>query len=252
MYHHGAGNSSGKFDDSSPDTPTTVEEVRPAEPRLARLPPPTEDEISAAPRVCDRPTLTMIVGPQAGSLADEMEESLLKRQYESSILDGLTGVANRRHLDDRLASELAYAKRHGQELCLLLIDVDHFKRINDLWGHPMGDHVLRRLGPIVKRALRLEDVFARYGGEEFAILSRGTDLAHGLLLAERIRFLVQSTNFDQDDHRIPITVSVGVACLADCGGEFTSDRLIASADVALYRAKAAGRNCCRALEGASA
>jgi len=119
----------------------------------------------------------------------------------------------------------------------LLIDVDHFKQVNDLRGHPVGDHVLRQLGSTVKRALRLEDVFARYGGEEFAIVSRSTDLAHGLLLAERIRLLVQNTTFDHEDHRIPITVSVGVACLADCGGELTPDRLIASADVALYRAK---------------
>ncbi len=311
-----------------------------------RPPPPTEDEILAAPRVCDHPALTMITGPQAGSvfrlekstllgrdldcqilvdhpavsrrhatilqsgpnvfeiedlgsrngttvrgnrvirsgledgdrigigsgvmfrfaLADELEVSMLKRQYESSILDALTGAANRRHLDERLASEVAYAKRHGGELCLLLIDVDHFKEVNDQMGHPAGDHVLRELSSIVKRALRLEDVFARYGGEEFAIVSRGTDRMHGMLLAERVRHLIQSTTFEYEQpspteppgttrqggdsprRRIEVTVSIGVACLADCGTELTADRLIRLADVSLYLAKNAGRNCCRTIE----
>jgi diguanylate cyclase (GGDEF)-like protein len=292
-------------------------------------PVPTEDEILAAPPVLDHPTLTMITGPQAGSvfrlaratvvgraldcqivvdlpgvsrrhasiaqvgdqefeiedlgsrngttvrgarvgrtrladgdrigigsgvifrfaLADEIEASLLKRQYESSILDGLTGAANRRHLDDRLASEVAYAKRQGIDLCLLLLDVDHFKRVNDRRGHPAGDHVLRELVAIVKRALRIEDIFARYGGEEFAILSRSTDRAHGLLLADRVRQLVQSTRFEHDGQPIEITVSVGVASLVDCGDARTNEKLIALADEALYRAKAAGRNCCRASNG---
>jgi diguanylate cyclase (GGDEF)-like protein len=181
---------------------------------------------------------------------------MLKRQYESSILDGLTNAANRRHLDDRLASEVAYAKRHSIELCLLIIDIDHFKQVNDRLGHQAGDHVLRELASIVKRALRLEDVFARYGGEEFAIVSRATDRRHGLLLAERIRHLVQSTTFEYDHplsgqsqrKRIDVTVSVGVASLADCGTELSPEKLIRAADVALYRAKAAGRNCCRAVE----
>jgi diguanylate cyclase (GGDEF)-like protein len=308
------------------------------EPPDGRAPPPTEDEIAAAPRVCDHPTLTMLVGPQAGSvfrlgqstlvgrssncqilvdhpgvsrhhasilqtepntfhiedlgsrngttlrglritrsaltdgdrigigsgvtfrfaLADELEVNMLKRQYESSILDSLTGAANRRHLDDRLASEVAYAKRHGIELCLLIIDVDHFKQVNDQLGHQAGDHVLRELGSIVKRALRLEDVFARYGGEEFAIISRSTDRPHGLQLAERIRHLVQSTTFEYEQplpapqlRKIDVTVSVGVACLSDCGEELTPQQLVRSADVALYRAKAAGRNCCRAIEEAT-
>ena len=329
--------------DAAPSA-VTLDTTLPPEALDGREPPPTEDEILAAPRVCDHPTLTMITGPQAGSvfrlekttlvgrasdcqilidhagvsrhhasivqtgpnafeiedlgsrngttvrgsritrselvdgdrvgigsgvmfrfaLADELEVSMLKRQYESSILDGLTGAANRRHLDDRLASEVAYAKRHGIELCLLLVDVDHFKQVNDQMGHPAGDHVLRELGSIVKRALRLEDVFARYGGEEFAIVSRSTDRPHGLQLAERIRHLIQSTTFEYEtpsaqpppsgeaqQRRIEVTVSVGVACLADCGAELTPDRLIRSADVALYRAKSAGRNCCRAIEDAA-
>jgi diguanylate cyclase (GGDEF)-like protein len=190
------------------------------------------------------------------ALADELEVSMLKRQYESSILDALTGAANRRHLDDRLASEVAYAKRHGIELCLLIMDVDHFKQVNDQLGHQAGDHVLRELGSIVKRALRLEDVFARYGGEEFAIVSRSTDRPHGLQLAERVRHLIQSTTFEYEQLlgdssrrcKIDVTVSVGVACLSDCGDELTSHQLVRSADVALYRAKAAGRNCCRTIE----
>ncbi len=137
------------------------------------------------------------------------------------------------------------------------MDVDHFKQVNDQLGHPAGDHVLRELGSIVKHALRLEDVFARYGGEEFAIVSRSTDRAHGLLLAERLRHLIQSTTFEYEHQpsagpsqrrRIEVTVSVGIACLSDCGTDLTPDRLIRCSDVALYRAKAAGRNCCRSIE----
>jgi diguanylate cyclase (GGDEF)-like protein len=179
------------------------------------------------------------------ALADELEESMLKRQYESSILDGLTGAANRRHLDDRLAGEVAYAKRHGIELALLMIDVDHFKEVNDQHGHLAGDHVLRLLGSRVKNALRLEDVLARYGGEEFAILSRSTDRAHGMLLGERIRQLIEDTAFDYEARPIRITVSIGVASLSDCGDDVAAERLLTLADLALYRAKAAGRNCCR-------
>jgi diguanylate cyclase (GGDEF)-like protein len=318
------------------DRAVTLDGTLPPEPWDGRSPPPTEDEMLAAPRVCEHPTLTMLIGPQAGSvfrlekttmvgrasdcqilvdhpgvsrhhasilqtgpndfeiedlgsrngtsvrsqrvnrsglsdgdrvgigsgvvfrfaLADELEVNMLKRQYESSILDALTGAANRRHLDDRLASEVAYAKRHGIELCLLIMDVDHFKEVNDRLGHQAGDHVLRELGSIVKRALRIEDLFARYGGEEFAIVSRSTDRPHGLQLAERVRHLIQSVKFEYEQRpaagppelrQIEVTVSVGVACLSDCGSELTPDQLIRSADEALYRAKAAGRNCSRSI-----
>jgi len=178
------------------------------------------------------------------ALADETEELALKRRYESSIIDGLTGAMNRKHFDDRLIGELAFSKRHKVEVSLLILDVDHFKDVNDRLGHQAGDAILRQLAATVRHALRLEDVFARYGGEEFAIIARGIDRAGALTFAERVRSLVAATSFTHDNVRIPITVSVGVASLADCR-DASVDQLITLADSRLYVAKASGRNCSR-------
>jgi two-component system, cell cycle response regulator len=178
------------------------------------------------------------------ALADETEELALKRRYESSIIDGLTGAMNRKHFDDRLIGELAFSKRHKVEVSLLILDVDHFKDVNDRLGHQAGDAILRQLAATVRHALRLEDVFARYGGEEFAIIARGIDRGGALTFAERVRSLVAATSFTHDNVRIPITVSVGVASLADCR-DASVDQLITLADSRLYVAKASGRNCSR-------
>jgi diguanylate cyclase (GGDEF)-like protein len=178
------------------------------------------------------------------ALADETEELALKRRYESSILDGLTGAINRKHFDDRLVGELAFSKRHKVEVSLLILDVDHFKNVNDRLGHQAGDSILRQLAATVRHALRLEDIFARYGGEEFAIIARGIDRASALTFAERVRSLVAATPFHHDEVRIPITVSIGVASLADCR-DASVDQLITLADSRLYVAKACGRNCSR-------
>jgi diguanylate cyclase (GGDEF)-like protein len=178
------------------------------------------------------------------ALADEMEELALKRRYESSIIDGLTGGLNRKHFDDRLIGELAYAKRHKAEVSLLILDVDHFKDVNDRHGHLAGDSILRQLAAVVRDALRVEDVFARYGGEEFAIIARGIERAGALSFAERVRNLVAATSFAYESTPIPVTVSVGVATLSDCR-DASVDQLIALADSRLYLAKASGRNCSR-------
>jgi two-component system cell cycle response regulator len=178
------------------------------------------------------------------TLADEKEETALRLRYESSILDGLTGAMNRRHFDDRLIGEMAFAKRHDAQVSLLLLDIDHFKRVNDRYGHQAGDAVLRQLAATIRSALRLEDVFARYGGEEFAIIARGIDLPHAFAFGERLRGLVATTAFRHEQITIPITLSIGVAALADCH-DASVDQLVALADARLYMAKAAGRNCCR-------
>jgi diguanylate cyclase (GGDEF)-like protein len=178
------------------------------------------------------------------ALADEVEELALKRRYESSIVDGLTGALNRKHFDDRLIGELAFAKRHKAEVSLLILDVDHFKEVNDRFGHPAGDAILRQVASAVRAALRVEDIFARYGGEEFAIIARGIDRTSALAFGERIRNLVGGATFQYDTTTIPITVSIGVASLADCR-DASVDQLITLADSRLYVAKASGRNCCR-------
>jgi two-component system, cell cycle response regulator len=178
------------------------------------------------------------------ALADETEEDALRRRYESSIIDGLTGAINRAHFDDRLIGELAFAKRHGSEVSLLFIDVDLFKDVNDRYGHAAGDAALRHLAAIVQKALRTEDVFARYGGEEFAIIARGITRESALQFAERVRKIVEASDVPFEDLRIPLTVSIGIAALSECR-DASLDQLMALADQHLYAAKAAGRNCCR-------
>src|SRR6185295_19543509 len=145
---------------------------------------------------------------------------------------------------DRLIVELAYAKRHQSDVSLLLLDLDHFKTINDRHGHPAGDAVLRQLAAAIKAALRVEDVFARYGGEEFAVIARGIGSSEALAFAERMRRIVEEASFEHEGVRLSVTVSVGAATLTDCN-QPSVDQLMRLADSALYRAKAAGRNCCR-------
>jgi diguanylate cyclase (GGDEF)-like protein len=176
------------------------------------------------------------------ALADEKEVLALKQRYEFSVVDGLTGALNRKHFDDRLIVELAYAKRHQSEVSLLLLDVDHFKTINDRFGHQAGDSVLRQLAAAIKATLRAEDVFARYGGEEFAIIARRSGIEDAFAFAERVRKVVESSQFVHEGTPVSVTVSLGVAALNDCA-EPSVDQLVRRADSALYAAKAAGRNC---------
>ena len=178
------------------------------------------------------------------ALTDESEEMAMKRRYESSIVDGLTGAINRKHFDDRLIGELAFAKRHRAEVSLLILDVDHFKDVNDKLGHPAGDAILRQLASTIRQALRVEDIFARYGGEEFAIIARGIDKVGALQFADRVRNLVGAKLFLHEEGSLPITVSLGVATLSECR-DASVDQLIMLADSRLYVAKASGRNCAR-------
>jgi two-component system, cell cycle response regulator len=172
--------------------------------------------------------------------ADSVEEGFHQAMYEAAVRDALTHVYNRRHFVERLASEVAYSRRHRAPLSLLMIDIDHFKRINDGHGHPAGDYVLTTLGQILIGAVRAEDVVARYGGEEFAILCRGTPPMSALQLAERLRRGVESHSFVYRDKRISVTLSVGIAMCAD--SPTAAQHLVAKADAALYEAKQAGRN----------
>jgi two-component system cell cycle response regulator len=175
------------------------------------------------------------------SYHDDLEESFQQRMYEAALYDSLTKAFNKKHLLERLPAELAYAKRHNSPLSMLMFDVDHFKKVNDNFGHLAGDYVLARLGKLTQAAIRSEDIFARYGGEEFSIVSRGVDLSKAGLFAERLRLLVETTEFDHDGTRIPVTISIGVAAIPEIA---VNDHLelIAAADSALYMAKRGGRN----------
>jgi diguanylate cyclase (GGDEF)-like protein len=159
--------------------------------------------------------------------------------------DPLTSLFNRRYLDDHLKAEFAFAQRHGTKLSLLLIDADHFKKVNDTWGHAAGDSALRALAEHLRGAVRHEDMIARFGGEEFAVLAREITAEGALSVAERIRVLVEANPVRLDDGQsVSITVSVGVVTMSGERTYATADALLEAADEALYRAKQAGRNRC--------
>ncbi len=154
--------------------------------------------------------------------------------------DSLTGLANRRRLFDCLEQEVYRAQRYGTALSLVMFDIDHFKRINDSWGHATGDWVLCRIARETHQLLRKTDQAGRSGGEEFVVLLPETDLSEALLLAQRLRQRISDTAITPEhDAPMPMTVSVGVAALAP---DETGEELIHRADQALYRAKQNGRN----------
>jgi diguanylate cyclase (GGDEF)-like protein len=171
---------------------------------------------------------------------DELEESFQQKMYDAALHDGLTGAYNKRHFLDRVPAEIAYARRHRTPLTLLMFDVDHFKLVNDKFGHLAGDYVLQAIAQIVAATLRAEDLFARYGGEEFAVLCRGVPIEKASVLAERLRAKIETNVFEHHAHRIPVTISVGVARFVDHPDAVT--QLVAEADAALYHAKKTGRN----------
>ncbi len=173
------------------------------------------------------------------SLQDEAQVRFQQQLYEAALRDPLTKAYNRRALLERLETDLSFSLRHGSPLALLLFDLDRFKQVNDTYGHLAGDHVLREFALVVGGTVRKEDMFARYGGEEFAMVCRSTDITRGTQLAERIRGLVEDRTITHDGQRIPVTVSVGVAC---AWPEATVDGLIQRADDMLFLAKDGGRN----------
>ena len=175
------------------------------------------------------------------TLTDSRQEGLLRKLYESSTRDALTGAYNRRHFEDRLRAEIAFAVRHATDCALILLDLDHFKRVNDTYGHPAGDEVLRHLGAIAHRALRTEDVFARFGGEEFAVILRGASTRGAGRLAERLREALSLQHAVHEGREIPVTLSAGCAALSCCATP-AADEVVAIADRRLYAAKQAGRN----------
>jgi diguanylate cyclase (GGDEF)-like protein len=174
-------------------------------------------------------------------LHDRVELEAARQTQAMTVRDPLTGMFNRRHLQERLQSEVAYARRHGTPLSLLLLDIDHFKQINDNYGHPAGDAALRVLAQALTALTREEDVLARYGGEEFALLARGIDRGGILLLAERIRSAIAAERVKTEAGSFAFTVSIGITHSQD-GADVTAESMFESADRALYTAKDSGRN----------
>lgn len=172
---------------------------------------------------------------------DKLDETFQQQMYEAALRDSLTRLYNKKVFIDRLSTEFAYAKRHNTMLSLVMFDVDHFKRVNDTYGHPAGDAVLVRLASITQTLLRTEDIAARYGGEEFAIICRGISLVNAGVVGERLRTAIEQTTFDCRGQALLATISVGVAALPNPHITGPAE-LIAEADAALYEAKRTGRN----------
>jgi diguanylate cyclase (GGDEF)-like protein len=175
------------------------------------------------------------------SMVDEFEEQAHRALFELTLRDPLTQLYNRQYFDDRLYREFMFAQRHGTPLGLLLIDVDHFKSVNDTCGHPTGDAVLKLLALKLQETMRSEDVVARYGGDEFVIIVRGSTLQQLNGLATRLCEQIRTLHI-VPELGLPVTISIGVAC-CDSTAWYASPRaLLLAADDAVYAAKEAGRN----------
>jgi diguanylate cyclase (GGDEF)-like protein len=171
---------------------------------------------------------------------DEVEQRALETLYELTSRDPLTRLYNRRYFDERLASELSFARRHRTSLGLLMIDLDHFKSVNDTYGHPVGDAVLKAVGASLLEVTRPEDIVARYGGEEFVLVARNTSRANAVVLADRVRRVVQGTRIPEQP--LEVTVSICVVCVGPSVFPDRAEDLLVAADEALYQAKELGRN----------
>jgi two-component system cell cycle response regulator len=171
---------------------------------------------------------------------DELDEDFQKQMFESASRDMMTQLYNKRFFLEQLDSEFAFAVRHGSDLSLLMFDIDHFKLVNDTYGHLAGDYVLSELARVVMPGIRIEDTFARYGGEEFVLLSRNTGET-AAVVGERLRRSIEQHLFLHEDASLNITVSLGLGCLPN-SSIGSPEELIAVADKALYEAKRAGRN----------
>ena len=165
---------------------------------------------------------------------------LYEQALKKAMHDPLTGALNRSALDTMLDKEIDLATRHGNDLALLMLDVDHFKQINDTYGHGTGDKVLCSLVNSLKKQIRTSDVLFRYGGEEFTLLLNNTTIDGAHLLAQRIRSAVEQQTHVTDTDNIQFTISIGVAQLNHAE---TAQQLLEKADIALYAAKKMGRNC---------
>ena len=177
--------------------------------------------------------------------SDHIEAQYHETVYSMMTKDGLTGAYNQRYFVETLDREIERARRYHRLLALVLFDVDHFKRVNDQYGHLAGDEVLQELSRRVSRVVRRDEVFARYGGEEFALVMAETTRDGAIMMGERIREIVGSTPFHTGEVTLSVTVSVGVAsCVPD--GTMTRAELISTTDNKLYEAKQSGRNrvCC--------
>jgi len=185
----------------------------------------------------DKQILSIVCYQTALSIAESEMHARLERL---AVTDGLTGLMNHRKFQERLAEEFLRASRHASAFSLLMGDIDYFKRINDTYGHPAGDAVLKTVAETLAKAARKVDLVTRYGGEEFALLLVQTDVAQAAIFAERIRQAVAELQIVWQGQTITVTISIGIATAAADAAD--REGLIAAADRALYTAKRGGRN----------
>ncbi len=181
----------------------------------------------------------------ANQTAVAIERSyLFESVREVGYTDALTGLANRRFFDFILSREIGRARRYDRSISLMMLDIDHFKQINDTYGHPAGDLILKTMGDLLRNLFRKTDLAARYGGEEFSIILPETELDIVVQMAERFRDAVSRTRFATDNGFVSLTVSIGVAALPEKGDAMSLPEtdLLQAADQALYKAKKMGRN----------
>jgi diguanylate cyclase (GGDEF)-like protein len=192
-------------------------------------------------------TLYLLIGTTMSLLVAYVLEKIsrqaflgeLKLEYEAQN-DYLTGLTNRRHLAALAQREIKRAQRFTRPLSVMLIDIDHFKNINDTYGHDAGDKMIREMGQLIAQHVRTSDVVSRHGGEEFAILLPETSPAEAMQLARRLRDIAASYRFTLGGAPVPLTISIGVASLQDEGQDWAA--LLKQADAAMYQAKQLGRN----------
>ncbi|QNI03663.1 diguanylate cyclase [Halomonas sp. SH5A2] len=185
----------------------------------------------------------------AVELKARVRSALRTKRYHDLLttkaqIDALTGLWNRGYLNDRLAVEMSVLERKGLPVAVAMVDIDHFKPINDTYGHPFGDAVIQRIAEVLGNMSRDSDIVCRYGGEEFAIILRDTPSAGAMLVAERMRKAVETLQLTSGQTPVPLTVSIGIAGsdqVYDAGTD-AGEYLLKAADQALYRAKKAGRN----------
>ncbi|MBW1871720.1 MAG: diguanylate cyclase, partial [Deltaproteobacteria bacterium] len=169
-----------------------------------------------------------------------------ERLQELSMTDALMGICNRLFFQKRVGYEFQRASRYKTSLALLMLDLDHFKQVNDTHGHPFGDHVLIKTAELFEKCVRNVDIVARYGGEELVIALPDTNIAQAKIVAERIRSNMEKTDFIQNDIKMNVTVSIGIAVFPESKvNDF--EELLKLADEALYKAKQDGRNCIRVV-----
>jgi diguanylate cyclase (GGDEF)-like protein len=186
--------------------------------------------------------LSLALASRIRELTHEKEYYKQSRQryQELSITDALTGLFNKRYLNSKLTSEVDHAHRLGQPLSIMMMDLDHFKRVNDTYGHHTGDKILKSAGHIILGFIRKTDTACRYGGEEFVLVMPGTDLENAFTVAERIRTAMAENRFQAEGKQsISVTLSMGISGLKPGEGV---DALMERADRGLYEAKRKGRN----------